>query len=477
MEQATISTGYFSRPKRHFESRWIAWLASAVLLFGIPAVPTSVEALGQLLICHECTNDTVRLDCPGPVMKKAPTFAANPPGFASYPFEEQCPVQLQTGQDHNGVIHLFFEGRWNPSETRQDRPNAVETLFVENYEQFFLNRQMKGSGERRIFVYWTARCTKDPWLQGGTCQRLGEFVPDDVRAAFPRIIEYKDFPITKDSLSAQLRQQLIKQYQAANPPAPARMSNQQRVHSMMTQPQQAPIAKQSPSTQAMVVQPQQSQVVTQSQAGQVLETQPQAALPDTQASAGALVRSGLFSRGVEEKETSDPALIEEGRPEIAEPVALKLDRPFHSTDANGDAIELTTGAYEVGPIMDVQLGLAKEGQSTVLLNAKQDRHSFPIHRTLALVIPGPSDDMHLLYLTADGRRFDAIGFPSAVKPRSIDTIAPLPEKTIEAAVQAASVSLRGVSSPPCRLNPSETGPRWVPVPCTVHTEPDRPVGP
>lgn len=421
-------------------------------------------------------------------MKKAPTFASNPPGFASYPFEEECPVLLREGQYHNGVIHLYFEGRWNPSETRQDRPNAVETLFIENYEQFFPNRQMKGPGERRIFVYWTARCTKDPWLQGGTCQRLGEYVPSDVREAFPSEIEDKPFPLTGNSISPKLKQQLIKQYQTANQSFVARTQRPQNTQSMMAGPQ-SEIVMQSQRTQAMAVQPQQSQVITQSQAAQVMEAQPQSALPGTQASGGALARSGLFSRGVEGKEgqtmgqegnevptgaaaeTSDPAVIKDGTPEIVEPVALKLDRPFHSTDAKGEAVELKTGAYEVGPIMDLQLGLAKEGQSTVLLNAKQDRHSFPIHRTLALVIPGPSDDMHLLYLTADGRRFEAIGFPSAVKPRSIDTIAPLHDKTIEAAVQAASVSPRGVSSPPCRPNPNDIGPRWVPVPCTVGGNP------
>lgn len=489
MEQSQFLRDQCGAAKRSVESRWSAWLIGTLLLLCIPGTPASLEAMGEYLSCHECTYDTVRLNCPGPVMKHPPTFASNPPGFASYPFEEQCPVELQAGQYHHGVIHLFFEGRWNPSETRQDRPNAVETLFVENYEQFFPNRQSKGSGERRMFLYWTARCTADPWLQGGTCQRLGEYVPSDVREAFPRVIEYKPFPITKDSLSPKLKQQLIKQYQVANQAGSARMSKQQRIQSMMTEPKQSPIVKQSPPTQAMMVQPQQSQVITQSQAAQVLEAQPQSARPKTQASADALARSGLFSRGVDEKEgqiidrerneapaeaateTSDPALIEERTAEIVEPVTLKLDQPFHSTDAKGEAIELTTGAYEVGPIMDLQLGLAKEGQSTVLLNAKQDRHSFPIHRTIALVISGPSDDIHLLYLTSDGRRFDAIGFPSAVKPRSVETIAPLPDKTIDAAVRAASVSPRAVSSPPCRPNPNEIGPRWVPVPCHVEGMP------
>jgi len=428
--------------------------------------------MGEYLSCHECTYDKVRLDCPGAVMKKPPTFASNPPGFASYPFEEQCPVELQKGQYHHGVIHLYFEGRWNPSETRQDRPNAVETLIIENYEQFFPNRQMKGSGERRIFVYWTARCTKDPWLQGGTCQRLGEFVPDDVREAFPRVIEYKPFPITKDSLSAKLKQQLVKQYQAANQPASARISDQQRIQSMMTQPQQSPIVKQSPPTQAMVVQPQQSPAITQSQAG-------------------ALARSGIFARGVEEKEgrasgqegkdppteegveTSDPAVIEEGTTEIAEPVTLKLEHSFHATDAKGETVELKTGSYEVGTIMDLQLGLAKEGQRTVLLNARRDRHSFPIHRTIAVVIPGQSEDLHLLYLTPDGRRFDAIGLDSGVTSRRVEMIPALSDAAIEKAVAATLTTSRGLSSPPCQPNQSDVGPRWIPVPCTLPIQSSR----
>jgi len=336
-------------------------------------------------------------------------------------------------------------------------------------------------------VYWTARCTKDPWLQGGTCQRLGEYVPGDIREAFPSVIGGKPFPLTKDALSAMLKQQLIKQYQAANPQAPARMSNQQRIQSMMTEPKQAPIAKQPPSTQAMAVQPQQPQVITQSQAANAMETQSQSALPKTQVPTGALARSGLFSRGVAEKEgeaqadsaavtgsdgpeITEMAVVGEGTPELPEAVALKLEAPFHTTGSEGSPIELKPGVYEIGTIMDLQLGLAREGQETVLLDATRDRHSFPITKTFAAVIPGPSDDVHLLYLTPDGRRFEVVGYPSAVKPRSLDTMAPLPDKTIEAAVRAASVSPRAVSSPPCRPNPNKIGPRWVPVPCTMPTQ-------
>lgn len=166
-------------------------------------------------------------------------------------------------------------------------------------------------------------------------------------------------------------------------------------------------------------------------------------------------------------QTSDPAVTEKGTPEIAEAVAFKLEQSFHATDAKGEAVELKAGAYEIGTVLDLQLGVAQEGQRTVLLDANRDNHHIPISRTIAVVIPGPSDELHLLLLTADGRRFDAIGFPSAVKPRSTDKIAPLPDKTIEAAVLAASVGARDAPSPPCRPNPSDIGPRWVPVPCTL----------
>lgn len=463
---------HFGHRNQSTGRRWAVPAIGLILLFIIPSAPASVEAMGDFLeVCEadtrrdSCLNDKVRLNCPGAIMKKAPTFASNPPGFASYPFDERCQVERQAGQYQNGVIHFSFEGRWNPSETRQDRPNAVETLFIENYEQFFLNRQMKGPGERRIFLYWTARCTKDPWLQGGVCQRLGEYVPADVYAAFPTKISNLPFPLTGNSLSAKLKQQLIQQYREVNQPGSARLSPKQGVQNMVTQPQQPQIMPPSQRTQAMVVQPQQSPIITQSQVS-------------------ALARSGIFARGVVEKEgapsdqpdtdaqvasveTSDQAILEEGTPELAEPTTLQLERALYIVTAKPDAIVLNPGTYEVGVVMDLQLGLAKEGQPTVLLNAKRDTHSIHVHRTIAAVIPGPSDDLHLLFLTPDGRRFDAVGFESVVKPRSIDQVASLSDTAIEKAVAAAFTTSRSVSSPACQPNSAETGPRWIPVPCTM----------
>lgn len=401
--------------------RWTLLAIILTLLSVIPSLPASVEALGEYLSCHDCTYDTVRLNCPGAVMKKAPTFASNPPGFASYPFEEGCPVSRQAGQYQNGVIHLYFEGRWNPSETRQDRPNAVETLFIEDYEQFFPNRQMKGPGERRIFVYWTARCTKDPWLQGGTCQRLGEYVPNDVGEAFPAVIKYKPFPLTGNSMSAKLKQQLIKQYQEVNQPGGAQLKTQQGLQNMVIQ---------SPQSQIAITQ-------SQSQRLQDITVQSQGGLPKP--SAGALARSGVFARGIEEKEaqpsdqqshikeeqsvnveTSDVAVVEEGSPQINQPVTLTVDRPLHVMNAKGEATELQPGIYEIGTIMDLQLGLAKPGQSTMLLHAHRGTHSLSLQRSIALALPSTSDDAHIILLTPDGRRFEARGSVAGIKSSSTE---------------------------------------------------------
>ena len=437
---------------------WMVTVIALALLLIITTAPTHVEGTPF----SATPSKEIQINCPAAVMKKAPTFLSNPKGSATYPFEMNC-----TNAVGPGVLYLYFEGRWNPSETRQDMPNAVETLFIENYAPNFIpDRQQRGTGgDSRIFVYWTARCTADPWLQGGTCRRFGEYVPDDVRAAIPDI-GLRPFPLTGNRISPSLKQQLIKQYQSVNQPR----TEQQ-------------------SVQSMIIQPQQSQVMTQSQRTQAMTVQPQAALPKPDTGVSALARSGIFARGVEEKEgqtsgqqekaaqtesaeTSDMAVLEEGTPEIAEPAFLTLDRPLHVMNAKGNAVELKPGIYEIGTIMDVLLGLAKEGQPTVLLHAKRAVHSESIKRIIALVIPGQSnDEQHVVLLTPDGTRFDAVGSASGVKSRNIDKVAALPDKKLTDAIIADSAKPAFLSSPSCQPNPAEIGPRWIPVPCAMPTVP------
>ena len=53
------------------------------------------------------------------------------------------------------------------------------------------------------------------------------------------------------------------------------------------------------------------------------------------------------------------AVLEEGTQEMSDQTAVTLDRPLHVTTAKGEAVVLEPGIYEIEPILDLQLGLAK----------------------------------------------------------------------------------------------------------------------
>lgn len=151
--------------------RWMVTGIGLALWLIIPTAPSSVEATPFTT----APSKELQINCPAAVMTKAPTFLTNPKGSARYPFQMQC-----TNAVGPGVLYLYFEGRWNPSETRQDMPNAVETLVIENYSPHFISgRQQRGPGvDPGIFVYWTARrdqtgCLRnrrDPRRPAGACQ-------------------------------------------------------------------------------------------------------------------------------------------------------------------------------------------------------------------------------------------------------------------------------------------------------------------
>lgn len=94
----------------------------------------------------------------------------------------------------------------------------------------------------------------------------------------------------------------------------------------------------------------------------------------------------------------------------------------------------------------------------------------------ALVLPGQSDDVHLVLFTPDGKRFDAIGTTSGVMSRGTDIATAIPNERLTQAVVAASTQPRSDSSPACQPNPADTGPRWIPVPCTLPAAQSAPPG-
>lgn len=370
---------------------------------------------------------------------------------------------------------VTWEGSWTPSETRQDRPNASETLTIIGYEPFIPGRAPGG----KIFMYWTARCTTDPWLQGGQCSRFGAYVPDDLREAFPGI-DAQSFPRTANLMSLALQQQLVTQYQQLNPKLSMSAGNRQNLQAIIIQQQSSP----NITAQSKTLQQPSPVITTVPRQSQAIITPPQTALPKPNPGISNLARAGVFTRGVEEKEvqssgqpemdaqsanleTSDVAIIEAGKPELVDPAALTLERPLHVVSANGDAAVLTPGIYEVGTTMDLQLTLAKVGQPTVLVHADLGTHHESIKSSVALLIPGQDEgEEHLVLLISDGTRFDVVGSRSGLTTRSVNRAGALSEKKLKEALIAALAKRNATPPPPCQPNHEATGPRWLPIPCS-----------
>jgi hypothetical protein len=410
---------------------------------------------------------TVPVNCSNPVMTRPPQFLSWPKGSAKYPFSASC-----TSPAKPGTMTVTWEGSWNPSETRQDRPNASETLTIRGYEPFIPGREPGG----KIFMYWTARCTADLWLEGGTCHRYGAYVPDDLREAFPDIDgselptdSQPDVPFPSAAVIRRLStRQLADLYESGKSTKPSG-------HDAATA-----VAEHHYSTQA----------------GSVNDRGAPGRNTETRYDHGGIVsRPKIFARGVEstESQSSGPqvegaqpasaesqpiAVPDEGADEIVQPVALKLDRPVHVTTVKGDAAVLEPGVYEIEAIFHLDLALAKEGQPTVLLHANPGTHSETIQRTMALVVPGQSDDeQHLLLLMPDGRSFDARGSTSDVKSRGTDMVVALPNRNLKDAILQASAQPASGPPPPCLRSTLPVGPRWLPIPCTMPTMPGIPTAP
>jgi hypothetical protein len=207
------------------------------------------------------------------------------------------------------------------------------------------------------------------------------------------------------------------------------------------------------------------------------------AIPKPSTGISALSRAGVIGRGVESeerqseteqpppsqtevRETSDRASSQEGFPEIVTPVVITLVDPLHVVTATGEAAVLSPGHYEIQPVLEVQIGLAREGQPTVLLHARRSAHSESLERSIAMAIPGEPDQVYLVLLTPDGRRFDAQGSRSGIMPRGTDLAITVPDKALQKAIHTVSTQPRD-TLPACRPNPEDSGPRWLPIPCMV----------
>lgn len=186
------------------------------------------------------------------------------------------------------ALNYRFEGSWTPGETNPNKPNASESVEITGYEPYMPDREPGG----RIFMYWTARCHREPWLspEEAACKRLGSSIPDDLRAAAPGLHALGSFPKTRNAIPPNDRQQWYAHYLRLTGSVAARKATP-------LQKQPSPIQQTTPLPSSSVTQPSVVPHTTPLPPPSVM----QAPAPSSASSPMRHSPSMVMPRGVEEK--------------------------------------------------------------------------------------------------------------------------------------------------------------------------------
>lgn len=163
---------------------------SIALASGIALVPVVAHADPPRMPSVTCTSGGLR---------EPPKFTQVSPGRAEYRFSGVC-VTL------DGMsLGYRLDGTWTPSEGGGNA-NASEIYHVDT---------LSGPSQSYIAaVGW--RCPQDPWLHVVECQRVGDDIPEGLRALWNRFAEGTTFPFSSRAIPAGQRQSLIDRYERAN---------------------------------------------------------------------------------------------------------------------------------------------------------------------------------------------------------------------------------------------------------------------
>lgn len=229
-----LKEGHMHTHSRYVHSRYVrtvALLVGIALLIGVlvTPIPTIAATPGEVLrdiakpICWVVTIGVCiyfldtgepfgRYTSPEPIrctparFAGPPTFLTRPIMTVKYQFHGSCSRADMTNVP---ALNYRLEGSWTPGETNPNKPNASESLEITGYEPYLPDRAPGG----RLFMYWTARCNREPWLapEGGNCQHLRAYIPDDLRGRVTDL-EPTTFPKTRIAIPANERQQLYARY-------------------------------------------------------------------------------------------------------------------------------------------------------------------------------------------------------------------------------------------------------------------------
>lgn len=230
-----------------------------------------------------------------------PMFFKNPIVTVKYIFHGSC---SHVNLPNTPALNYRLEGSWTPGETNPNKPNASESLEITGYEPYMPDRAPGG----RIFMYWTARCHREPWLspEEARYQRLGAYIPDDLRKAVPDLHAMGSFPKTRNAIPVHERQRYYPQYLQLSSPAT-------KLNPRVKAPERAatgvdPLVKApSPPPPPMVEMPRQNAPITQQPALQTAPLSPSSVMqaPSPSSAPAQMNRSPFMvrPRGVEKGPT------------------------------------------------------------------------------------------------------------------------------------------------------------------------------
>ena len=139
--------------------------------------------------------------CTGGGLAETPKFGRRPPGVAEYHFSGVCQARAGT------ALGYRLAATWTPSESEPTNANATEIVQVDT---------LSGPSQ-----HWTvilgARCETDPWLdRAANCVRVGDNMPDDLRALWPSLVTGL-FPYSRYAILNNEQTRLRSEYARVNP--------------------------------------------------------------------------------------------------------------------------------------------------------------------------------------------------------------------------------------------------------------------
>lgn len=142
----------------------------------------------------------------------------------------------------------------------------------------------------------------------------------------------------------------------------------------------------------------------------------------------------LFESSVDTALGADPAPASVS----VSPATVVVDKVLDFQAADGKSVTLEKGSYLVVPDPAGGLRLTAPSGKSFAVTAATATHAEKVTQAQALIVPAGDDERHLVLLLPDGKRLEAIGFASGIRPRGLAS----PTMVTNVALQTAVANLQ-----------------------------------